>query len=297
MAGLRLTDGGLETTLIFERDLELPLFAAFPLLGHDAGRAVLEDYWRTYLDLARGHGVGFDVDTATWRANPDWAARLGYDEQALGAAVLGSARFARTLADEAPDGRVNGVVGPRGDGYVSGAEMTADEATAYHLPQVRALVEGGVDQVTALTMTYAAEAVGVARAASEVGVPSVVSFTVETDGRVPDGAALRDAVELVEAETDGAPAGYMVNCAHPTHLDGALTTGPWLERVVGLRANASTMSHAELDDAEELDAGDPAGLGRRYRELLDVLPALSLVGGCCGTDLRHVTAIAEACLD
>ncbi len=296
MAGIRLTDGGLETTLIFERGLELPLFAAFPLLEDDAGRTVLEEYWQPYLDLARDHGVGFDVDTPTWRANADWAAQLGYDGAALAEVVLEAARFARGLADEVPGGRVNGVVGPRGDGYVSGTEMTPEAAAAYHLPQLRALAAGGVDHASALTLTYPAEAVGFVRAATEAGLPALVSFTVETDGRLPNGTALRDAVELVETETGAAPVGYLVNCAHPTHLDGALSSGPWLDRVVGLRANASTMSHAELDAAEELDAGDPADLGRRYRDLLEVLPAVALVGGCCGTDLRHVTAIAEACL-
>ncbi len=296
---LRLTDGGLETTLIFQQGLDLPLFAAFPLVQDEVGRTTLAAYWQPFVDLARGHGVGFDVDTVTWRASPDWAEQLGYDEQAMQAVNEEAARFARQIADDALDGRVNGVVGPRGDGYVSGAEMSADEAAAYHLPQVAALAAGEVDQLSALTLNYPQEAVGFVRAARAVGVPAVVSFTVETDGRLPNGTGLREAVERVDRETDGAAAGFMVNCAHPTHVEGALVEGTddaWLGRLVGLRANASRMSHAELDAAEELDAGDPDDLARRYRVLLDRLPSLQLLGGCCGTDLSHLRAIGAACL-
>ncbi|SDR97744.1 homocysteine S-methyltransferase [Nocardioides scoriae] len=296
MGAMRLTDGGLETTLIFERGLELPLFAAFPLVEDDAGRAVLAAYWQPFLDLAESHGVGFDVDTATWRANPDWASQLGYDAARLRAVNEEAAGFARSLGRPSLDVRVNGVVGPRGDGYVSGEEMGAEEAAAYHLPQVRALAAGGVDQVSALTLTYPREAVGFLHAAGEVGLPALVSFTVETDGRLPNGTPLADAVAEVEDRTARAAVGYLVNCAHPTHLDGALTGGPWTERVVGVRANASTMSHAELDAAEELDPGDPDDLARRYVGLVERLPGLRLLGGCCGTDLRHVGAIAAACL-
>ena len=302
MAHLRLTDGGLETTLIFQQGLELPLFAAFPLVQDEVGRTTLAAYWQPFVELARTHGVGFDVDTVTWRANPDWAEQLGYDEPAMQAVNEEAARFAREIADDAPDGRVTGVVGPRGDGYVSGEEMSTAEASAYHLPQVAALAAGEVDQVAALTMTYPQEAVGVVLAARAVGLPVVVSFTVETDGRLPNGGDLRSAVEQVDRRTDGAAVGFMVNCAHPTHVEEALFDGAegaddqWLGRLVGLRANASRMSHAELDAAEELDAGDPDDLAHHYRALVDRLPSLRLLGGCCGTDLSHLRAIASACL-
>ena len=249
-----------------------------------------------YLEIADQHGVEFVVDTVTWRANPDWGTQLGYDAAALAAANEAAARFARHLSGHVGRATVNGVVGPRGDGYVVGVEMTADEAAAYHSLQVAALAGGGVDQVTAITLTYPAEAVGFVRAAQEVGVPSVVSFTVETDGRLPNGGALRDAVEEVDRETGGAALGFMVNCAHPTHLGTAFPDGDWLARIIGLRANASTRSHAELDAAEDLDDGDPDDLAAHYRRLVDRLPSLDVLGGCCGTDDRHVDAIASACL-
>jgi len=295
MSGVRLTDGGLETSLVFHQGLNLPLFAAFPLVETEMGRAALRRYWLPYLELAGEKGADFVVDTATWRANTDWAAQLGYDAGSLGMANAAAARFARGLATQLDDAVVNGVVGPRGDGYVVGNVMSPDEAADYHRPQVAALADAGVDQVSAITFTYAQEAVGFVRAATSFGIPAVVSFTVETDGRLPSGQQLRDAVETVDDLTDRAPAGFMINCAHPAHFEHALVDGDWLHRLIGVRANASTMSHAELDAADELDDGDPADLAMRYRELSRQLPALQILGGCCGTDHHHIRAISDAC--
>ena len=295
MGTFHLTDGGLETTLIFRQGVDLPLFAAFPLVLDDAGRGVLRTYWQPYIELVGDTGSSFIVDTATWRANPDWASQLGYDAHRLAGANQAAVAFAREIASEMGGAKVNGVVGPRGDGYVAGEIMTPDQAETYHSPQVEVLAEAGADQVTAITFTNSQEAVGFVRAAQRVGVPAVVSFTVETDGRLPNGDSLQGAVEEVDNATDRAAAGFMVNCAHPTHFVDVLEDGPWLERITGVRANASTMSHSELDAAEELDAGDPHDLAARYLYLLDRLPALAVLGGCCGTDHRHISAIHEAC--
>jgi S-methylmethionine-dependent homocysteine/selenocysteine methylase len=291
-----LTDGGLETSLIFHQGLDLPLFAAFPLVETEDGRAALRQYWEPYLAVAREHDVGFVLDTPTWRANPDWAAQLGYDARRLHDVNRASVAFARELAADQRGVVIEGVVGPRGDGYVVGEEMQPDEAAAYHAQQLGALAEAGVDQVAAVTFTYPQEAIGFVRAATAAGLTCIVSFTVETDGRLPNGTTLRDAIETVDAETGGTAAGFMINCAHPTHFEDALADGPWLERIVGVRANASTMSHADLDAAEDLDDGDPDDLAGRYRALMGQLPALRILGGCCGTDHRHIRAIGDACL-
>jgi homocysteine S-methyltransferase len=295
MAEVRLADGGLETSLIFHQDIELPLFAAFPLVLEADGRAALRAYWEPYLAIAREYGVPFVVDTATWRANPDWASQLGFSAQDLREANRRAAAFARELSAEVQHATVNGVVGPRGDGYAVEDVMSAEQAAGYHSPQVEALAAADVDQVSAVTFTYPQEAIGFLEAASAADLPAIVSFTVETDGRLPNGQRLRDAVRTVDAATDHAALGFMVNCAHPTHFEGALVGGRWLDRITGIRANSSTMSHAELDAAEELDDGDPDDLAERYRRLLDRLPALQLLGGCCGTDERHLRAIGEAC--
>jgi S-methylmethionine-dependent homocysteine/selenocysteine methylase len=288
---MKITDGGMETTLIFKQGLELPYFAAFVLLDDPEGLEALRAYYRTYIEIAQNRGVGIVLDTPTWRANADWGEKLGYGPDALADA---NRRAVALLEDlRTPEVQVSGCIGPRGDGYQGDARMSAGEAERYHTAQVETFSGTTVDQVSALTLTYADEATGIARSAAAREVPVVISFTVETDGRLPSGQPLGEAIEQVDAETGGAAEYFMVNCAHPTHFAEVLE-GDWLERLRGVRANASQKSHAELDEAEELDEGDPAELAERYRELRDRLPKLSVVGGCCGTDHRHVDAVCAA---
>jgi len=285
-----VTDGGLETDLMFHHGLDLPCFAAFPLLEHEDAREVLRRYYADYLDIARRHGAGFVVEAPTWRANPDWAARLGISARRLdelNRQAIALAEEVRTAATaDGITAVVSGCVGPRE------RPMTAAEAREYHAPQIASFAATTADLVTAVTIGDTAEAVGIVRAAADVGVPVAVSFTVETDGRLPTGQSLREAVERVDAETASAAAYFMVNCAHPTHLASTVDDdGDWRRRVVGLRLNASTRSHAELDEAEDLDEGDPEDFGAGTAELRAYLPAATVFGGCCGTDARHVAAI------
>jgi homocysteine S-methyltransferase len=288
----------METTLIFRDGLELPEFASFVLLDDDAGVAALRGYYESYAELASELDAGIVLDTPTWRASSDWGERLGYDEARLADVNRRGVALLRELRDgrgDDPQILISGCLGPRGDGYVVGETMDADKAERYHSPQAAVLADASVDLLTALTLTYAEEAVGIVRAAGRQDVPVVISFTVETDGRLPSGQALGDAIEQVDNETGEAVAYFMVNCAHPTHFVDVLDPGSaWVERIVGLRANASTKSHAELDAADELDDGDPDDLAVRYRALRGVLPRLAVVGGCCGTDERHIAAVARA---
>ena len=190
---------------------------------------------------------------------------------------------------------ISGCIGPQDDGYSPETKLSAAEAQDYHSTQIGTFADTSADMVSATTMTYAHEATGIARAAREAGLPAAISFTLETDGRLPSGQELGEAIEQVDAETDSSPAYYMINCAHPTHFEDALEGGAaWAQRIRGLRANASTKSHAELDEAEELDEGDPDDLGPRYAALRDRLPNLNVLGGCCGTDHRHVCAVRDA---
>ena len=296
-----MADGGLETTLIFLHGLDLPDFAAFPLLDTETGRRALRSYYEPYLDLAAARQRGMVLDTPTWRANPDWGVRLGYDEAAIRTVNQTAAAFIAALASERPDVDVvlNGAIGPRGDGYVVGATMGAIEASSYHATQIEALATGGVEMITAVTMTYVDEAIGVATAAAAVGLPASIGLTVETDGRLPSGQSLPAAIEAIDEATGGSPAWYMVNCAHPSHfehvLNGAAAPGgdDWLGRIRAIRANASKMSHAELDAAPELDRGDLPELAADYRRLRETLPDLAVVGGCCGTDHEHLDAITS----
>lgn len=298
---LFLTDGGLETTLIFHQRVELPYFAAFDLLKTPGGRATLRDYYRAYAALARQHTVGFVLEAPTWRANPDWAAKLGYTDETLAKAnrdaiALMSEIRAEYETPQAPV-VISGCIGPRGDGYQPSSRMTRDEAAAYHWPQLKVMHEAGADLVSAFTLNYVEEALGIADAAAGEGVPLVISFTTETDGKLPSGQTLGEAIRQVDAMASRAPAYYMINCAHPTHLRDALPEGaPWLKRILGLRANASCRSHAELDESPDLDAGNPRELGEQYRLLRRKLPNLQIFGGCCGTDLRHIEAICRCCI-
>ena len=296
--GLFLTDGGLETTLIFHQGLELPAFAAFDLLKDDEGTERLRRYYAPYALLARARGAGLILESPTWRANPDWAAEIGYSLDELDALNRRAIALMEEIREEHPSEHpivISGCIGPEGDGYGPATMLTPDEAQVYHSTQIATFADTAADLVTVLTMTYAEEAIGITRAAVESGLPVVISFTLETDGRLPSGQALGEAIQQVDDATESAPAYYMINCAHPTHFEDALEPGaPWLDRIRGLRANASTKSHAELDEATELDDGDPAELGERHAALRDRLPRVNVLGGCCGTDHRHVTSICTA---
>lgn len=297
-----LTDGGLETTLIFHEGWDLPVAEAFVLLDSARGVAALRAYFDRYVPMAVKQGAGFVLESPTWRANPDWAARIGYDRNKLDKLNRAAIDLMREIRDAYETERspmaISGCVGPRGDGYDPGKVMSPDEAESYHAGQIGVFRDAGADFVTATTMTNVNEALGVARAARTAKMPCVISFTLETDGCLPTGEKLSEAITVVDRETDGAPAYYMINCAHPTHFDTVLESGTsWVMRLRGLRANSSKRSHAELDNAPELDIGNPQELGEQYRDLLRRFPQINVLGGCCGTDHRHVECISLACRD
>lgn len=297
---LFLTDGGIETTLIFHDGLELPDFAAFHLLRTPEGAAALRRYFRIYAELARKHGAGLVLESATWRASADWGNRLGYGSQELAEANRHAIRMLEEIRSEFETPHtpvvISGCIGPRGDGYVPGRVMSAQQAEDYHGAQIETFAGTSADMVCALTMNYADEAVGLTRAAQRAGMPAAISFTVETDGNLPTGQTLEAAIAQVDEATSNYPAYFMINCAHPTHFEEVLRRGgSWRDRIRGVRANASRMSHAELNEAPELDAGDPVELGRQYAALRRELVNLNVMGGCCGTDHRHVDQIGAAC--
>jgi S-methylmethionine-dependent homocysteine/selenocysteine methylase len=296
-SGLYLTDAGLETDLVFNRGIEIRELAAHTLLDDPVGRAALADSLRGFLALARDTGTGFVLDSPTWKAHPHWAHDLRTTDAELEQANHDAVAFIVDLRTEFAGNPgpivLNGLVGPRGDAYAPKASVAADEAEDYHTTQIGWLAETDVDMVTALTFTQSAEAIGAVRAARDFDLPIVVSFTVETDGSLPTGETLEHAIDAVDAATDGAAEYFMVNCAHPDHFAGLIENVPWARRIHGLRCNASRLGHAELDDAEVLDAGNVEELAADYGELFEAMPWLQVFGGCCGTDLRHVTAIAR----
>ena len=299
--GLYLTDGGIETTLIFHDGLELPDFAAFHLLQTEDGEKALQKYFRTYAEIAKRFDTGLILESATWRASNDWGMRLGYTTEALADVNRKAIQMLEEIRNAYEIKQrpiiISGCVGPRGDGYVPGNVMTVQEAETYHWDQVQTFASSAADMVCAITMNYVEEAIGITRAARRANMPVAISFTVETDGNLPTGQSLKSAIGQVDEATSGYPAYYMINCAHPTHFERVVAEGgEWLERIRGVRANASHRSHAELNEAPDLDSGNPVELGKQYASLTKHLSRLNVMGGCCGTDHRHVEQIAQACV-
>lgn len=296
---LFLSDGGIETSLIFLDGIELPYFAAFDLLKTKEGRQSLRKYYRPYLELAKSRGLGFVLESPTWRASKDWGEKLGYSADEIAKINRRAIDLMVELRD-AYETRtspivISGCIGPRGDGYDPGKIMSPEEAQRYHAHQVEAFSRTEADMVSAITMTNVNEAIGLTRAVKAAGMPVAISFTVETDGRLPTGQTLKDAIHETDTVTGEAPAYFMINCAHPSHFQSVVNSKePWIARIRGLRANASKRSHAELDNSPDLDAGDPVELGAQYRDLRRLLPKLNVLGGCCGTDHRHLMEIAKA---
>lgn len=297
---LFLTDGGLETTLVFLEGYELPCFAAFDLLKDEKGYSAIKDYYRRYLKIAKDFKTGFILESPTWRANPDWIEKIGYPNSAISEVNEKAVQLLVDLKKEFENHISNivlsGCVGPRGDGYKPENTMTAEEAQKYHSAQIEIFSRTPVDMISAITMNYVEEAIGLARAAGAVNLPVVISFTVETDGKLPTGMSLKEAIGHIDKNVPQPPLYFMINCAHPTHFSNELQAGKneeWTKRIKGMRANASCKSHAELDEAIELDRGNPQELGSEHKKLKEAFNQLNIFGGCCGTDEEHVIAIAS----
>lgn len=300
--GIYLADGGFETSLIYLQGVTLNHFAAFEQLNDEQGRKALMDYYLPYMQVASQQGVRFILETPTWRSNPDWGQKLGYDINALNEINEDAVRFLRLLLQSAPltEERIllSGAMGPRGDGYIAGTRMSISEARDYHSEQVQAFARQGIDVISAVTLTYSEEALGIVQAAKNASVPVVISFTTETDGSLPGGESLQEAITKVDDATGGYASHFMINCAHPSHFRHVLLDdGDWKSRIGGVRANASAKSHAELDASDTLDPGDRNALAQDYRELKQLLPGLRVIGGCCGTDHSHMEMICTEILD
>ena len=296
-----LTDSGIETDLIFNAGFELPEFAAFVLLDDGAGYVELREYLLRHVAVAHSFECGLILEAPTWRASRDWGARLGYSAAQLRdineRAISLLAGIRREHATTSSPIVVSGCIGPHSDACEPSSRMIAEQAQAYHRDQIESLATTEADLVHAMTITYADEAIGITRAAMAANMPVVISFTTETDGRLPDGTTLADAIATVDRATNNGPAYYGINCSHPTHFGPAFPADDdGGRRIRSIRANASSKSHAELDESATLDAGDPAELAGLYRALRADHPQLTILGGCCGTDSRHVAAIAQACL-
>lgn len=295
-ADLFLAYVGMETDLIFNQGVDLPGFASYPLLKTTEGRKLLEGYLKDLIALGKETHSGVILESPTWVANRDRGAAIGYDFgelKQLNQDAIAMMAAVRAASDHAPT-IISANIGPRDDAYAPEAQMSADEAERYHSEQIAVLADTDVDVISGYTLAYPSEAIGIVRAARRFELPVVISFTVETDGRLPTGASLEDAISEVDGATDNYAAYYMINCAHPEHFSGVLEVAPWMQRVGGIIANASRCSHAELDEAEELDDGNPTELGEQLSDIRRRFPQIQVLGGCCGTDMRHMKQIVSA---
>ena len=276
-----LTDGGMETVMVFHEGIDLPQFAAFTLLDSDIGRAALTRYYTGFLDEAAAQRAGFLLDTPTWRASAGWGQVMGLAPEQIDAINRAAVALVQGVRAERPRQPIllNGVIGPHGDAYAPEQELSPEAAQNYHRRQVNVLAAAGVDLISAVTISSHGEAIGIAMAAEAVDQPVTLSFTVETDGRLINGMSLADAIHRTDDATDAAPLWYGINCAHPEHFRDILH-GDWTARIGSVRANASRRSHAELDQSTELDDGDVAELAQQYHQLLHILPWLHVLGGC-----------------
>ena len=282
---------GMETDLIFNQGVELPGFASFPLLESTVGRARLANYAKAQLGWSKVAGLGAILETPTWMANRDRAAPLGYSAEQLVGVTHQAVELLKAVEPGTVPRLISVNIGPRDDAYAPSDQMDISTAKAYHFDQIAAAKSAGADMASGFTLAYAAEAAGIACAGQDVGIPVVISFTVELDGRLPSGETLADAIALVEAASTGSVAYYMINCAHPDHFAATLDDPAVAAKIAGLVVNASRCSHSELDEAEELDDGDPAELGALVGAMAARFPTLRVFAGCCGTDARHMTEI------
>ena len=297
--GAFITDGGLETFLIFNENIELPYFASFPLLSADGTRVTLAKYYKTYADLAIKNDLGFIFESPTWRANPDWASQLGYDKSALANINSDAIAFMKSIRNEYANPAnflVSGCIGPRGDGYFISQKMTSEQADSYHNEQIEVFSQSDADLINAMTMTYPEEAIGITLSAKRNNIPVVISFTTETDGKLPNGMSIEQAIKTVDQATESGPIYYAINCSHPSHFATLLNTNQsWAKRIQCIRSNASCLSHEELDQCDHLEEGDPVDFGLQHQHLAHSLSSLNVFGGCCGTSTKHIEQLVKSC--
>ena len=292
-----LTEGGTETEILYKWGYALPEFAMFPLLDNPEADAVIRDMYRRYFDVAAEHNTGMLVLGHDYRASPDWGAKLGYSPEGLAEMERRTVRFLDEIRAEysakVTDAYIAGCIGPRGDAYGTGAEIGENEAEDYHSVQLPTLRETPADMAIAVTFNNIPEAVGVIRAAEGIGLPIGVSLTLTTESRLRSGPTLRKAVETIDERTNGAAAWFGTNCSHPLEFEPALADeGPWIERLRYMRPNAVKMEKLALCKLGHLEDGDPVELGHQMGDLARRYPQMDLLGGCCGTDERHLDEIA-----
>ncbi len=237
---LFLVDGGIETFLIYHEGIALPHFAAFDLLKTEAYLEVIEGYFQPFYEIAKKAESGFILESLTWRASRDWGEKLGYSKQALAEAnrlaVDVNAERRRRWEGLGKPIVLSGCIGPRRDAYDAENGMSIDQSRLYHEAQIETLATTETDVITAATLNNPEEGVGIVQAAQECDIPVILSFTLESNGGLPNGQSLSAAIRSVDDATDGYVSYYGINCAHPTHFEHLFSSGDsCLNRVRAVR--------------------------------------------------------------
>jgi homocysteine S-methyltransferase len=292
-----LSEGGSETELMYKYGFELPHFAMFPLLNNSDAVLKMREMYISYLEVAAKHKICALMGGLDYRASPDWGELLGYSPEGLAEANLQSIEFLREIANEytseIPGILIQGYIGPRGDAYERNENITENEAEDYHSVQLETLKKADVDLAHALTFNNIPESIGVARAAAKIGVPLGISLRLDSSSKLNSGPSLVEAITAIDKETDQSPEFYSINCSHPLEYEPAIEPGDWINRVRGVRPNASKLEKIALCQIGHLEEGDPVELGEQCGDLARRYPHMDLWGGCCGTWNRHLEEIAK----
>ena len=294
-SGIVFMEGALGERLKREYGLTIDGPVAMASLVYSArGRHALEELWKQYLSIAERYAFPFLATTPTRRCNRERLARSEYDDNILQDNM-------RLLREAVAGARVptfsGGLMGCRGEAYTGQGCLTEGEAREFHRWEAEGFRAAGAEFLLAALMPTLPEARGMAAAMGSTGLPSIISFTLQRNGRLMDGTALHDAITAIDTLSSPPPLCYMANCVHPRIVAEALSC-PWNQtetvrtRFLGIQANASPLSHAELDHAVELHQSPPEDLARDMA-FLHKRFGLRLFGGCCGTDDRHMEAIAR----
>ncbi|MBW2409401.1 MAG: homocysteine S-methyltransferase family protein [Deltaproteobacteria bacterium] len=295
-AAVILTEGAVIERLRRDPAVELdPYIANAGLIYDQAGKQAMTRIYRQYIDIASRYRLPMIVSAPTWRASSERINKSAYSGRET--MVKDCADFINRIRQDVSQSAdciyIAGLIACRGDSYEPREALTADKAEAYHRLQAQELAHAGVDFILAATLPAVSEALGIAAALSQCAIPYSLSFVIRSDGRVLDGTPLQAAIEKIDAAVNPGPLFYQINCVHPAIFRKAIEQSePGFDRLLGLQANTSEKSPEELDGLGYLDTSEPEEFAESMLALHTHF-GLKIIGGCCGTDHRHIEEIAK----
>lgn len=294
-----ITDGGLETTLIYKYNIELPYFSCINLLKTDSGRNIIYNCLLNYVNISEKYNVNIIIETPTWRCSKKWSKLLNCENSDIEKINREAVNIVKSIKKNNKKIIISGNIGPIDDGYVISNKLTIEELKEYHSEQIYILANENVDIISAFTINYVEEAIGITLVCKDINIPLVISFTLNIDGKLPSGMTLEDSIKYIDKYTNYYPMYYMINCAHPKHFISLFkdNNSDWIKRIKGIRSNASDKSHEELNNSKKLDIGNIVELSNYCKNIRKENKHINIFGGCCGTDENHVEEILIKCLN